>query len=308
MKKQLLIVDPIGDISLRFCQLENVLTTFDVTVVVASENEVKVSTGKGTRLITFVGKSDFTKLVFDRDYDIIIHISPEKEEMEKDYFILWNIDITFRLLEKVRERKATKFIYVSSALSYGPLKEDDVPFTEETILNPSSPVAASIASGELFTQGFYHAYNCPVCVVRRSSVYGPSQHHNCLSTIIESAFTKSEVQVYGDGKHMRDWLYIDDFCQALIRIIDEGKIGEVYNVGGGHERAIMDVTKLILDYIDKPHNVIRLIEDQKIHERRYALNWQKVQEHINWKPTVTFYDGLIKTIKYYEDKLQCVQK
>ncbi|MDE5412660.1 GDP-mannose 4,6-dehydratase [Alkalihalobacillus sp. MEB203] len=245
--------------------------------------------------------------VFDRQYDVIIHFAALTDVNEKKYSPIEYYDVnvlgTMNLLEKVRQGYAGKFIYVSTGKVYGGLEEKERPSTEETVINPNNSYVESKVSGEMIVRSYINAYQIPAIITRCSNNYGPyQQKQKLIPTVILNALEEKEIPVYGDGEHVRDWIFVKDHCRAIHTVLEHGKLGEVYNISGGRERSTLDVVKLILDYMNKSHQLIRHVEDREEGDRRYALNWEKANFTLSWKPEMSFYNGLVKTIEWYTSK------
>ncbi|OLO37178.1 dTDP-glucose 4,6-dehydratase [Alkalihalophilus pseudofirmus] len=245
--------------------------------------------------------------VFDRQYDVVIHLAAKTDGIETlkssiDFFDV-NVIGTMNILEKVRRGFAKKFIYVSTGKVYGALGEKDRPYTEDAFLNPSNVYAESKASGEMVVRAYMKTYGLPAIITRCSNNYGPYQpQEKLIPTVILNALEDKEISIYGDGHHIRDWIFVKDHCKALLKIVEHGKLGEIYNIGGGRERSTMDVVKLILDYMNKDHDLMKHVADRDDGGRRYALNWEKIHFTLHWKPLTSFYSGLVETIEWYAEK------
>ena len=201
-----------------------------------------------------------------------------------------------------------KFLQVSTDEVYGSLGPEGY-FTEKTTLDPHSPYSASKASADLLAKAYHDTYGMPVLITRCSNNYGPYQFpEKLIPLMINNCVNHQPLPVYGDGKQVRDWLYVDDHCRAIDRVLDSGKTGEVYNIGGNNERYNIDIVKLIISIIrdetgDQKVNdsLIRFVEDRPGHDRRYAIDSSKIQQELGWKPLVTFAQGIRSTIQWYLD-------
>ncbi|MEB1806286.1 MAG: GDP-mannose 4,6-dehydratase [Bacillaceae bacterium] len=245
--------------------------------------------------------------VFDRQYDVIIHFAALTDVNERKYspidFYDVNVLGTMNLLEKVKQGYAGKFIYVSTGKVYGGLEEKERPSTEEAVINPNNRYVESKVSGEMIVRSYIKAFQIPAIITRSSNNYGPyQQKQKLIPTVILNALEEKEIPIYGDGQHVRDWIFVKDHCRAIYTVLEHGKLGEVYNISGGRERSTLDVVKLILDYMNKSHHLIRHAADREEGGRRYALNWEKINFTLGWKPETSFYKGLIETIEWFEAK------
>lgn len=218
-------------------------------------------------------------------------------------FMRTNIFGTFALLEAVRKvypRQKIRFLHISTDEVYGSLGETGA-FTEETPLAPNSPYSASKAAADLMVRAYFHTYGLPVLTTRCSNNYGPYQFpEKLIPLMVSNAMEDKELPIYGDGLNIRDWIYVEDHCRALDKVLQAGKEGEVYNIGGGNERTNLYVAKSILDRLGKPHSLIRFVADRPGHDRRYAIDFSKIKRELGWTPTVSFEEGLDRTIHWYQ--------
>lgn len=195
--------------------------------------------------------------------------------------------------------KDVAFLQVSTDEVYGALGETGL-FTEETPLDPSSPYSASKASADLLALAYHKTYKMPVNITRCSNNYGPYQFpEKLIPLMIENALTEKPLPVYGDGRQIRDWLHVDDHCKAIVSVLQKGKAGEVYNIGGNNEKANIDIVKRILQVVEKPETLIRHVEDRLGHDRRYAVDNTKITSELGWQPEIAFEDGIRQTIDWY---------
>ncbi|WP_209125691.1 dTDP-glucose 4,6-dehydratase [Alkalihalobacillus sp. BA299] len=244
---------------------------------------------------------------FDQKYGAIINFAAEshvdRSIENANPFVNTNIKGTLNLLYAVLNGKANKMIQVSTDEVYGSLNTDELPFTEHSPLLPNNSYSASKASADLLVRSFYKTHQLPLIITRCSNNYGPKQHREkFIPKAVTNALNDIKIPLYGDGLHVRDWLYVDDHCRALHKVLEHGEAGEVYNIGGGHERTNKEVITIILDYLGKDQRLIEYVEDRKGHDRRYAINWGKIHKELGWKPQVTFREGLFQTIEWYKIK------
>lgn len=221
-----------------------------------------------------------------------------------DIFLRTNIIGTGVLLDACRKYNTTRFHQVSTDEVYGdlPLDRPDLFFTEETPLHTSSPYSASKASADLLTQAYHRTYKLPVTISRCSNNYGPFHFpEKLIPLMIANALNDKPLPVYGKGENVRDWLYVIDHCVAIDKILHNGKIGEVYNIGGHNERTNLDVVKTILKELNKPESLINFVTDRPGHDQRYAIDPTKINNELGWLPTTTFDEGIKQTIKWYLD-------
>jgi len=216
-----------------------------------------------------------------------------------DIFVETNIAGTNVLLDVARECAVEKFVQVSTDEVYGSLGHDGA-FTEATPLHPNSPYAASKASADLLCLAYHHTFGLPVIITRCSNNYGPYQFpEKLIPLIIARALENKNIPVYGDGQNVRDWLYVLDHCMAIDRALHQGKIGEVYNIGGNNEWKNIDIVTRILEKLEKPRSLISFVKDRPGHDRRYAIDASKISRELGWKPATAFDDGIAKTVEWY---------
>lgn len=245
--------------------------------------------------------------VFDQEYEAIINFAAEShvDRSIKDAspFIETNINGTYNLLEAVFQGKAKKMIQISTDEVYGSLSPSDPAFSEQTPLAPNNPYSASKASADLLVRSFYQTHQLPLIITRCSNNYGPRQHvEKFIPKTIIHALTNKEIPLYGDGLNIRDWIYVEDHCRAIFQVLEHGVFGEVYNIGGTEEKKNIEVIETILHYLGKDKNLVKYVKDRKGHDRRYAMNSSKITNHLGWKPSVSFHEGIQKTIQWYKQK------
>ena len=183
-----------------------------------------------------------------------------------------------------------------------PLDRSDLLFNENNNINPSSPYSASKASADLIVKAYYKTFNLPVTISRCSNNYGKFQHEEKLIPLmIKRALNNDKLPVYGNGLNVRDWLHVYDHCSAIDLIIHEGKVGEIYNVGGNNEKSNIEIVKEILATLGKSEELIYYVKDRKGHDLRYAINSLKLQNELNWKPKYSLDEGLKETINWYKN-------
>lgn len=216
-------------------------------------------------------------------------------------FVKTNVMGTQVLLDTAKKYQITKYLQVSTDEVYGSLGEQGY-FTEETPLAPNSPYSASKAGADLLVRAYHETFGLPVNITRCSNNYGPNQHtEKLIPLMINNALQEKDLPVYGDGRNIRDWLYVEDHCSAIDMILHNGCPGEVYNIGGSNEKRNIEIVKLILSYLGKPESLIKYVKDRPGHDRRYAIDSSKLKNELGWYPTTTFEDGIKKTIEWYVD-------
>lgn len=238
--------------------------------------------------------------------DCVINFAAEshvdKSLVSPSAFIETNVVGTQVLLDTVNKYQIKRFHQVSTDEVYGdlPLDRPELKFNEESMLKPSSPYSASKAAADLLVLAYHRSFKTPVTVSRCSNNYGPYQHfEKLIPHMISLALCGKPLTVYGDGKNVRDWVYADDHCRAIDMIIRSGKLGEVYNVGGGNEISNIELVRMILSLLKKSEALIEYVADRPGHDRRYAINSDKLSRSLGYSPSVEFSDGLCKTVEWY---------
>lgn len=250
------------------------------------------------------------KFVFDlfekEKPDIVVNFAAEshvdRSVVDPESFVRTNVMGTTTLLDACRTYGIKRYHQVSTDEVYGdlPLDRPDLFFTEETPLHTSSPYSSSKASADLFVLAYHRTYGLPVTISRCSNNYGPYHFpEKLIPLMIINALSDKKLPVYGDGKNVRDWLYVEDHCHAIDLILQKGRVGEVYNIGGHNERANIDVVKTILKELGKSEDLIEYVTDRKGHDRRYAIDPTKIHTELGWEPETKFEDGIKKTVKWY---------
>ena len=219
-----------------------------------------------------------------------------------EVFLKTNILGTQVLMDMARKYGNIRYHQVSTDEVYGdlPLDRPDLFFTEETPIHTSSPYSASKASADLLVMAYYRTYGLPVTISRCSNNYGPYHFpEKLIPLMIINALHGKSLPVYGDGLNVRDWLYVEDHCKAIDMIIHDGKVGEVYNIGGHNEKTNIYIVKKILELLGKPESLITFVTDRKGHDLRYAIDPTKIKNELGWEPDTMFDDGIVKTVNWY---------
>ena len=238
-------------------------------------------------------------------------------------FIQTNVLGTFNLLESVRaywsglsepQKSAFRFLHVSTDEVYGSLEKNDAPFAETHRYEPNSPYSASKAASDHLVRAWHHTYGLPVLTTNCSNNYGPYHFpEKLIPLVILNALAGKPLPIYGDGQQIRDWLYVRDHCSAIRRVLEAGRLGETYNVGGWNEKANLEVVKTICTLLDElqPHadgqsyaEQITFVTDRAGHDRRYAIDARKLERELGWKPAETFESGIRKTVQWYLDNTE----
>ncbi|WP_199562812.1 dTDP-glucose 4,6-dehydratase [Sporosarcina sp. BI001-red] len=211
----------------------------------------------------------------------------------------WQVDPLDRNCTTYKDN--VRFLQVSTDEVYGDLEKYGH-FTEETSLAPNSPYSASKASADLIARAYYETYHLPVIITRCSNNYGPYQFpEKLIPLLIHRIRNGQSLPIYGDGKQVRDWLYVEDHCAALDAVLSKGKSGEVYNIGGNNEKTNIDMAKLLLELMGEDEKLIEFVQDRLGHDRRYAIDNTKITEELGWSPAYTFEEGIRKTVQWYTD-------
>ncbi|MCI8654444.1 MAG: dTDP-glucose 4,6-dehydratase [Clostridia bacterium] len=251
---------------------------------------------------------DLVKEIFEK-YSIngVIHFAAEShvDNSIKTPFIFTQTNVigTHTLLEVAKQKwgegSTNKFLHISTDEVYGTLGEEGY-FTEESPIKPNSPYSASKASSDLIAFAYGETFKMNINVTNCSNNYGPYQHNEKLIPhMIKLAMSNEKLPVYGNGRNIRDWLYVEDHCEAIDLVFSKGKLGERYNIGGHNEKRNIDIVKLILKQLGKSEDLITYVEDRKGHDYRYAIDPTKISNELGWKPKTKFEDGIIKTIDWY---------
>ncbi len=246
------------------------------------------------------------KTIKENNIDTIINFAAEshvdRSILGAKEFIVTNVLGTQTLLDIAKSVGIEKYLQVSTDEVYGSLPEDkkELKFTEKTPITTNSPYSASKASADLLCNAYYHTHKLPILVTRCSNNYGPYQFpEKLIPLMIAKALDGEKLPVYGDGKNVRDWLFVEDHCSAICEVLHKGKIGEVYNIGGNNEWYNIDIVKIILKLLNKSEDQISYVKDRPGHDRRYAIDSTKIQTELGWKPAYQFEDGIEATIKWY---------
>jgi dTDP-glucose 4,6-dehydratase len=212
-----------------------------------------------------------------------------------------NVLGTFTLLEMARRAGLRRFIHVSTDEVYGSLEEPKEA-TEDYPLNASSPYSASKAGSDLLARSYFVTYKFPVLITRASNNYGPYQFpEKLIPLMISNAMENRSLPVYGDGLQVRDWLYVDDHCRGILAVLDRGREGEIYNIGGNRSLPNLEVVRKVLALTGRPASLIQYVTDRPGHDRRYALSSEKLMRETGWRPEIDFETGLARTIDWYRE-------
>ncbi|TCK04461.1 dTDP-glucose 4,6-dehydratase [Phorcysia thermohydrogeniphila] len=260
-----------------------------------------------------ITNKEFIEHIFQTEKpDVVVHWAAEshvdRSILDATPFIDTNVKGTQILLEVARKTDISLFINISTDEVYGELGKDGQ-FYENTPLNPNSPYSASKASADMLGRAYHRTYGLPVITVRPSNNYGPWQYpEKLIPVVILKALNNEPIPVYGTGENIREWLFVTDCVEAIFKIIEGGKPGEIYNVGSGEERRNIDVVKSILKLLGKSEDLITFVKDRPGHDYRYSLNSEKIEKELGWKAKVKFEEGIERTVKWYLDNLNWMLK
>ena len=257
------------------------------------------------------------RLFQEYEFDTVVHFAAEshvdRSIMEPEIFLTTNIIGTQTLLDTAKRhwnlnpedkhsreyRPGVRYLQVSTDEVYGALGKTGM-FTETTPLSPNSPYSASKASADFIVRAYHQTYGLPVNITRCSNNYGPYQFpEKLIPLMIHNAQEDKPLPVYGDGMQVRDWLHVKDHCAAIAAVLEKGRVGEVYNVGGNNEKANLEIVRLILQELGKPESLITHVQDRPGHDRRYAIDNTKITSELGWKPAYTFEAGMKETVRWY---------
>ncbi|UCC78773.1 MAG: dTDP-glucose 4,6-dehydratase [Candidatus Zixiibacteriota bacterium] len=241
--------------------------------------------------------------LFESEYDYLVNFAAEthvdRSLYEPGLFLKTNVLGTQLLLNYALEKRIKRFIQISTDEVYGSLESEGY-FDESSPLSPNSPYAASKASADVICRSYSRTFDMPVIITRCGNNYGPYQFpEKVIPFFITKALKDEPLPLYGDGLNVRDWIHVEDHCDAILAVLEKGEIGEVYNIGGGNERTNLELTRIILEILGKPESLIKFVKDRPGHDRRYALNCDKIKAELGWSAQMDFADGLRKTVEWY---------
>ena len=261
-------------------------------------------------------KGDITNIedvesLLKQDFEYIVNFAAEshvdRSISSPNIFTHTNILGTQNLLNIALKKDLLKFIQISTDEVYGSLGKDGY-FYEYTNLSPTSPYSASKASADLIAMAYHKTFNLKLNITRCSNNYGPFQFpEKLIPLMINNAQNDISLPVYGDGKNIRDWIYVEDHCEAILKVMENGEDGEIYNIGGNAECQNIEIVKLILKELNKPESLITFVEDRKAHDKRYAIDFSKIQTELGWQPKTPFDIGMKKTIQWYKDNTKWLE-
>jgi len=238
-----------------------------------------------------------------KECDVIFNFAAEthvdRSIIDAGVFVKTDVMGTYTLLEYARKHEVEKYIQISTDEVYGSIEEGS--FKEDDILDPSSPYSASKAGADLLVKAYHKTYGLPVLITRSSNNFGPFQYpEKLIPVLILNALHNNPLPIYGEGKNVRDWIYVLDNCEAIDVVFQKGKTGAAYNIGGGTEKTNIEIANVILEELDKPKSLIKFVEDRPGHDFRYSLDTKKIKG-LGWKPRYEFEDAIKETIRWYEE-------
>jgi len=241
----------------------------------------------------------FSKYSFNYVVNFAAESHVDRSILGSEVFFKSNVMGTNNLLEAARRHKVERFLQISTDEVYGSLGAEGY-FTETTPLSPNSPYSSSKASADMMAMSFYHTYGLPVLITRCSNNYGQLQFpEKLIPLMIINALNSKKLPVYGDGLNVRDWIYVIDHNRAVEKVLEHGKIGEVYNIGAEREMQNIEIVKLILDKLGKSEELIQYVKDRPGHDRRYAIDASKIKNELGWEPKYTFEEAMSNTVDWY---------
>lgn len=248
------------------------------------------------------------EIIKNNKIDIIIHLAAEshvdKSITGPDKFITTNIVGTHNLLKLALANNKIRFHHVSTDEVFGSLQEEEDKFTEKTAYDPRSPYSASKAASDHLVRSYFHTFDLPITISNCSNNYGPYQHpEKMIPLFINNLLNDKQVPIYGDGRNIRDWLYVIDHCSAIDLIIHQGKIGETYLIGGDKEMRNINIAKILADKLGHSANMIKFVKDRPGHDWRYAIDASKIKKELGWEAQTNFELGITKTIEWYKNNL-----
>ncbi len=327
--KKLLVTGGAGFIGSNFIQYildkqQDLVLLLDLDLLTYAGNLENLEPVKDDPRYRFVkgdirDKALVEKLFAEYDFDTVVHFAAEshvdRSILEPEVFLTTNIIGTQTLLDAAKRhwnldpdnkhsreyRPGVRYLQVSTDEVYGALGKTGM-FTETTPLAPNSPYSASKTGADLIVRAYHQTYGLPVNITRCSNNYGPYQFpEKLIPLMIHNARQDKPLPVYGDGMQIRDWLHVKDHCSAIATVLEKGKTGEVYNIGGNNEKANIQIVRLILETLNKPESLITYVQDRPGHDRRYAIDNTKITTELGWAPAYTFEEGIKETIRWYLD-------
>ena len=278
----------------------------------AADFKFKENYSNNNRVIFYKADiSDSKQIPKLKNIDYVIHLAAESHVDNSingpEIFVLTNVLGTFNMLEFARNNNVKKFVHVSTDEVYGSIASAELlfnAFRETTLLDPSSVYSSTKASSDLIVNSYHKTYKLNTCITRCCNNYGPRQNkEKLLPKLITNALKNQFIPVYGDGSNIREWIYVVDHCNGILSVLNNGKAGEIYNIGSGVIISNIELVKLVLEKLGKNNDLITFVEDRKGHDFMYAINSEKIKKELGWAPEADFKNGLDLTIDYYKNTL-----
>ena len=317
MTKTILVTGGAGFIGNCFCKLllkerpEWRVVNVDVLTYAANPSTIKEELGNPnyTFYKTDIRDREAIFSIFEKEQPRVVVNFAAESHVDRSIenpgiFLETNILGTQVLMDACRKYGVERFHQVGTDEVYGdlPLDRPDLFFHEDTPIHTSSPYSTSKASADLLALAYHRTYGLPVTISRCSNNYGPYQFpEKLIPLMINNATHDKDLPVYGEGLNVRDWLYVEDHCRGILAVLEKGRIGEVYNLGGHNEKANIEIVKIILKELNKPETLIKFVTDRKGHDQRYAIDPSKAMAELGWQPTTMFKDGIKLTIQWYRE-------
>jgi dTDP-glucose 4,6-dehydratase len=272
------------------------------------ENLADLSSLEGYRFVRGdIGDGKLVESLVHEGVEAIVNFAAEshvdRSLYEPDLFLRTNVLGVQVLLQAALRHKVRRFVQISTDEVYGSLSPGDPPFREDHPLGPNSPYAASKASADLLVRSYFKTYGFPAVITRCSNNYGPYQFpEKLIPLMITNALEGKTLPIYGDGLNIRDWIHVEDHCRAILLVMEKGKGGEVYNIGGNGERNNLEIVEEILRILKKPKTLLRFVTDRPGHDRRYGIEFSKLKGELGWSPSISLEQGLAQTVRWYLDR------
>jgi dTDP-glucose 4,6-dehydratase len=272
------------------------------------ENLSDLSSSDGYRFIRGdIGDEKLVESLVQEGVEGIVNFAAEshvdRSLYQPDLFLRTNVLGVQVLLQAALRHKVHRFVQISTDEVYGSLSPGAPPFREDHPLAPNSPYAASKAGADLLVRSYFKTYGFPAVITRCSNNYGPYQFpEKLIPLMITNALEGKTLPIYGDGLNIRDWIHVEDHCRAILLVLEQGRGGEVYNIGGDGERSNLEIVEEILRILEKPKDLIRYVTDRPGHDRRYGIEFTKLKDELGWSPSISLKEGLAQTIRWYLDR------
>ncbi len=242
----------------------------------------------------------------------VLHLAAEthvdRSILDATPFLQTNLIGTHVMIEAAKQHEVERFVQVSTDEVYGSLKPDDPAFTEDNRLKPNNPYAASKAGADLLVRTYVKTHGLPAVITRCSNNYGPYHFpEKLIPLLVRNALKDKPIPVYGDGRQVRDWLYVEDHCRAIITTLEKGLPGEIYNIGGNNEVMNIDLVKMLLKELGKPESLIEFVKDRPGHDRRYAIDSSKIKAELGWEPKYLICDAMPETVQWYMENEEWIE-